>query len=82
MSEAAPRDSAVRSGYLATARLVGRDLDVALDAANSGLALLEEQGTSDRAVFRLKEFGGRRNGHADEPAVRQFRERRLALAAA
>jgi tetratricopeptide (TPR) repeat protein len=82
VSEGVPWDSAVRSGYLATARLVGRDLDGALDAASSGVALLEDQVTSDRALSRLKEFDGRLNGHGDEPAVRRFRERLFALPAA
>jgi hypothetical protein len=79
VNEAVPRDSAVRSGYLATARLSGRDLDGALNAASQGVALLGEQVSSDRALSRLHDFDRCLAPQSTEPAVREFRERLNAL---
>ncbi|QES57213.1 transcriptional regulator [Streptomyces venezuelae] len=79
VDQAVPRDKAVRSGRLATARLASRDLDGALDAATIGLALLEGKVRSDRARSRLTKFSGYLEPHADAPAVREFRERLRAL---
>lgn len=79
VDNAVPRDQAVRAGRLATARLVGNDLDGALDAANRGLGLLETQVQSARAVSRLTKFGGYLSDHRDVPAVVEFRERLRSL---
>ncbi|GAB2746472.1 hypothetical protein GCM10010442_77450 [Kitasatospora kifunensis] len=81
IDHAVPRDQAVRSGRLATARLAGKNLDGALDAANRGLTLLEGSVQSVRAVDRLKKFDGYLKPHYTEPAVGQFRERLKALPA-
>lgn len=81
VDQAAPRDQAVRVGRLATARLAGRDLDGALDAAHRGLALLEDRVHSARAVSRLRKFEGYLTSHYAEPAVAEFRERLHALPA-
>ncbi|MFJ1797161.1 transcriptional regulator [Kitasatospora griseola] len=75
IDHAVPRDQAVRAGRLATARLAGKDLDGALDAANRGLGLLETQVYSIRAVNRLTKFAGYLEPHRAEPAVIEFRER-------
>ncbi|WP_407110396.1 transcriptional regulator [Streptomyces sp. DSM 116494] len=72
---AAPRDKAVRTSRLAEARLVGGDLEGALDAANHGAGLLENSVSSVRALDRLKEFSLRLEPHKYVPAVREFRER-------
>ncbi|MFB7950063.1 transcriptional regulator [Kitasatospora phosalacinea] len=79
IDHAVPRDQAVRAGRLATARLAGKDLDGALDAANRGLSLLETQVHSVRAVSRLTKFDGYLKPYATEPAVAEFRERLRAL---
>ncbi|MFJ6217268.1 transcriptional regulator [Streptomyces sp. NPDC092296] len=79
VDRAVPRDQAVRSGRLATARLAGKDLDGALDAANRGLGLLEGKVQSARAVDRLKKFEGYLRPHYAEPAVGAFRERLRSL---
>ncbi|WP_030061874.1 MULTISPECIES: hypothetical protein [Streptomyces] len=81
IDHAVPRDQAVRAGRLATARLAGKDLDGALDAANRGLGLLETQVHSVRAVNRLTKFDGYLKPHHAEPAVAEFRERLRALPA-
>ncbi|GAA2259054.1 hypothetical protein GCM10010430_48870 [Kitasatospora cystarginea] len=81
IDQAVPRDQAVRSGRLATARLAGRDLDGALDAANHGLTLLEGSVQSVRAVDRLKKFEGYLKPHYSEPAVDEFRDRLKSLPA-
>ncbi|MFJ6769995.1 transcriptional regulator [Kitasatospora sp. NPDC091257] len=81
IDHAVPRDQAVRSGRLATARLAGKDLDGALDAANRGLDLLETKVHSGRAVSRLTKFDGYLKPYATEPAVAEFRERLRALPA-
>ncbi|MFC8900794.1 transcriptional regulator [Streptomyces cinereoruber] len=75
VDRAVPRDRAVRSGRLATARLAARDLDGALDAANVGLELLENHVRSDRARVRLTKFSRYLEPYAAVPAVREFRER-------
>ncbi|MGW2646522.1 transcriptional regulator [Streptomyces sp. NPDC001393] len=77
---AAPRDKAVRSSRLAEARLIGGDLDGALDAANQGAHLLEGKVGSVRALDRLKEFSARLEPHRSVRSVREFRERLQALA--
>lgn len=74
-----PRDRAVRSGRLATARLAARDLDGALDAANVGLELLENRVQSDRAYVRLTKFSNYLEPHSAAPAVSEFRDRLRAL---
>jgi hypothetical protein len=79
VDQAVPRDQAVRAGRLATARLAGKDLDGALDAANRGVALLEDQVRSVRAVDRLTKFEGYLAPHYSVPAVAEFRERLHAL---
>ncbi|MFE8939945.1 transcriptional regulator [Streptomyces sp. NPDC007872] len=79
VDRAVPRDQAVRSGRLATARLAARDLDGALAAAAVGLELLESSVRSDRAQVRLTKFSHYLEPHATEPAVREFRERLRAL---
>lgn len=79
VEQAVPRDRAVRSGRLATARLAARDLDGALDAATVGLDLLENRVRSDRAHVRLTKFSDHLEPHAAVPAVREFRERLRAL---
>ncbi|MFH8628007.1 multiprotein-bridging factor 1 family protein [Streptomyces vietnamensis] len=79
VEQAVPRDRAVRSGRLATARLAARDLDGALDAANAGLDLLENRVRSDRAQVRLTKFSHYLEPHVAVPAVREFRERLHAL---
>ncbi|WP_157867877.1 hypothetical protein [Streptomyces prasinus] len=81
VDRAVPRDRAVRSGRLATARLAARDLDGALNAANVGLELLENRVRSDRAHVRLAKFSRYLEPHAAAPAVREFRERLRALPA-
>ncbi|WP_329581935.1 transcriptional regulator [Kitasatospora sp. NBC_01250] len=81
IDHAVPRDQAVRAGRLATARLAGKDLDGALDAANRGLSLLETQVHSVRAVDRLTKFEGYLKPHQAEPAVAEFRDRLRALPA-
>ncbi len=75
VERAAPRNKAVRSSRLAEARLAGGDLDGALDAANYGTALLEDEVSSVRALDRLKEFSCRLEPHRTVPSVREFRER-------
>lgn len=72
----------MRSSRLAEARLSGDDLDGALDAANYGAGLLEDQVSSVRALDRLKEFAERLGPHRSLPAVWEFRERLQALPAA
>ncbi|MEV6319426.1 transcriptional regulator [Streptomyces sp. NPDC051776] len=79
IKEAAPRDKAVRSGRLAEARLAGGDLEGALDAANYGAGLLEDNVSSVRALDRLKEFSARLEPHRSTLPVREFRERLQAL---
>ncbi|MFF5876750.1 MULTISPECIES: hypothetical protein [Streptomyces] len=79
VERAAPRDKAVRSSRLAEARLVGGDLDGALDAANYGTALLEDKVSSVRALDRLKEFSSQLEPHRAVPSVRDFRERLQAV---
>ncbi|MER8231097.1 transcriptional regulator [Streptomyces sp. NPDC094049] len=79
VDRAVPRDRAVRSGRLATARLAARDLDGALEAAGLGLALLEGQVRSDRARVRLTKFSRCLESHTAVPAVREFRDRLRAL---
>lgn len=79
VDHAVPRDQAVRAGRLATARLIGNDLDGALDAANRGLDLLETQVQSARAVSRLTKFNGYLATHRSVPAVVEFRERLRSL---
>ncbi|MFF7635623.1 transcriptional regulator [Kitasatospora sp. NPDC008050] len=81
IDQAVPRDQAVRAGRLATARLAGKDLDGALDAANRGLDLLEGPVQSVRAVDRLTKFDSYLKPHQAEPAVAEFRERLRALPA-
>ncbi|GFH38312.1 hypothetical protein [Streptomyces pacificus] len=81
IDQAVPRDRAVRSGRLATARLAARDLDGALDAANVGLELLENRIRSDRAHVRLTKFNRYLEPHSAVPAVREFRDRLSALPA-
>ncbi|MEU4200841.1 transcriptional regulator [Streptomyces sp. NPDC026294] len=76
---AAPRDKAVRSSRLAEARLAGGDLEGALDAANYGAGLLEDEVSSVRALNRLKEFAARLDPHKSVPAIREFRERLQAM---
>ncbi|MGW2867691.1 hypothetical protein [Kitasatospora sp. NPDC001225] len=71
-----PRDQAVRS-----ARLVGKDLDGALDAENRDLGLLGTKVHSVRAVSRLTKLDGYLKPYAAEPAVAEFRERVGALPA-
>ncbi|MGA5819859.1 transcriptional regulator [Kitasatospora sp. NPDC094028] len=78
---AVPRDQAVRSGRLAKARLAGRDLDGALDAAGFGLSLLEGPVHSVRAVDALRDFDAGLNPYAAEPTVKAFRERLVNLPA-
>ncbi|MFC9952584.1 transcriptional regulator [Streptomyces prasinus] len=75
VESAAPRDKAVRSSRLAEARLIGGDLEGALDAANYGAGLLEDSVSSVRALDRLKEFSTRLEPHKSVPSVREFRER-------
>ena len=75
VAKAAPRDAAVRSARLAEVRLMGRNLDGALEAAHQGLALLEGAVSSSRAVNRLYEFADQLSGHSAEPSVVEFRER-------
>ncbi|MFC5800802.1 transcriptional regulator [Streptomyces formicae] len=82
VDKAVPRDRAVRSGRLATARLAARDLDGALAAANIGLELLENRVRSDRAHVRLTKFSNYLGPHSAVPAVREFRDRLRALPAA
>ncbi|MFE3553220.1 tetratricopeptide repeat protein [Streptomyces kronopolitis] len=79
VTKAAPRDKAVRSSRLAEARLVGGDLDGALDAANYGAELLEDKVSSVRALDRLKEFSVRLEPHKSVTVVREFRDRLQAL---
>ncbi|MFH8771498.1 MULTISPECIES: transcriptional regulator [unclassified Streptomyces] len=79
VERAAPRDKAVRSSRLAEARLAGGDLDGALDAANYGAELLEDEVSSVRALDRLKEFSARLEPHKSVPSVREFRDRLQAL---
>ena len=79
VNEAVPRDAAVRSARLAEARLMGRNLDGALEAANKGLTLLEGAVSSGRAVNRLQEFSSQLGCYAAEPAVAEFRERLAAV---
>ncbi|MEU9194994.1 transcriptional regulator [Streptomyces hundungensis] len=79
VNRAAPRDMAVRTARLAEARLAGNDLDGALDAANRGAELLEDEVSSMRALGRLKEFSAQLEPNAFVPAVREFRERLKAL---
>jgi hypothetical protein len=79
VTQAAPRDKAVRSSRLAEARLTGNDLSGALDAANYGAGLLEDEVSSVRALDRLKEFSERLEPHKSVPAVRDFRERLRAV---
>ncbi|MEU8541922.1 helix-turn-helix transcriptional regulator [Streptomyces sp. NPDC048717] len=79
MEQAAPRDRAVRSGRLATARLAARDLDGALDAANVGLELLEGRVRSDRARVQLTKFSERLAPYSSVPDVREFHDRLRAL---
>ena len=79
INEAAPRDKAARSARLAEARLSGKDLDGALDAANKGAELLEGQVTSARATTRLNEFSAKLKPYSRVPEVAQFRERLRAL---
>ncbi|MFD8482312.1 hypothetical protein [Kitasatospora sp. NPDC059673] len=78
IDHAVPRDQAV-SGRLATARLAGKNLDGALDAASRGLDLLEIKVRSVRAVNRLTKFEGHLKRYGTEPAVGEFRERLRAL---
>ncbi|MEU3959613.1 transcriptional regulator [Streptomyces buecherae] len=78
---AVPRDQAVRAGRLAEARLTGRDVDGALEAANRGAALLEDRVASARAVDRLREFSGKLNRYEKYQGVREFRDRLKALPA-
>ncbi|GAA2489783.1 hypothetical protein GCM10023100_44990 [Actinocorallia cavernae] len=75
VTRAAPRDKAVRSSRLAEARLAGGDLEGALDAANYGAELLEDNVSSIRALNRLKEFSTRLEPHRSVPSVLDFRER-------
>ncbi|WP_256640625.1 transcriptional regulator [Streptomyces murinus] len=75
VTRAAPRDQAVRSSRLAEARLAGGDLEGALDAANYGAELLEDNVSSIRALNRLKEFSTRLEPHRSVPSVLDFRER-------
>lgn len=82
VESAAPRDKAVRSSRLAEARLLGGDLDGALDAATYGAELLEGEVSSTRALGRLKEFVDQLESHRSVPAVREFQERLQALAVA
>ncbi|WP_344384586.1 transcriptional regulator [Streptomyces thermolineatus] len=82
IARAVPRDRAVRSSRLATARLAGGDLDGALDAANAGLTLLESKVTSARAQERLEEFGKKLTPFRAEPRVKEFREHLRALPSA
>ncbi|MFI1946882.1 transcriptional regulator [Streptomyces virginiae] len=79
VDQAVPRDRAVRSGRLATARLAARDLDGALDAANLGLELLENRVRSDRAYVRLTKFSDYLEPYAGVPSVLEFRDRLQAL---
>ncbi|WP_322972935.1 MULTISPECIES: hypothetical protein [Streptomycetaceae] len=79
IEKAVPRDQAVRSGRLAQARLEGKDLHGALDAANRGLALLEERVSSARAVECLAAFSSKLGSYKKVPAVREFRDRLKAL---
>lgn len=80
VEKATPRDKAVRSARLAEARLVGNDLDGALDAGNYGAGLLEDNVSSVRALDRLKEFAEQLPRHKTAPAaVREFCERLQAL---
>lgn len=79
VNTAVPRDKAVRAGRLAEAHLAGGNLDGALAAANHGVAMLEQQVASNRAIARLSAFNGKLGTYAKEPAVKQFRERLRAL---
>jgi hypothetical protein len=81
VEEAVPRDKAVRSARLAQARLAGRDLDGALEAANFGVGLLESRVHSVRALDALNGFNTQLNRYAAEPGVKAFRERLLSLPA-
>jgi len=79
VNQAVPRDAAVRSARLAEARLLGKDLDGALDAANQGAALLESRVSSARATSRLHEFSAKLNPYQREARVTEFRDRLSAL---
>ncbi|MCZ4120809.1 transcriptional regulator [Streptomyces sp. H39-S7] len=79
VKKAVPRDKAVRASRLAEARLAGNDLDGALDAANAGAELLENQVSSMRALVRLREFSNELGPHQAVPAVCEFRDRLEAL---
>lgn len=81
VDKAVPRDQAVRSGRLAIARLDSRDLDGALEAAHGGIALLEDQVTSARAVAGLHEFNARLSIFQPTASVRSFQERLRTLPA-
>lgn len=71
VDKATPRDRAVRS-----ARLAGNDLDGALAASTYGAELIEDNGSSVRALDRLKELAEQLPREKTAPvAVREFRER-------
>lgn len=81
VTEAAPRDRAVRYGTLALAHQQTGDLDGALEATHRAADLIEEGIHSHRSVERLQEVRRAFNPHRNESRVREASERIAALAA-
>lgn len=81
VTEAAPRDKAVRYGTLALAYQKTGDLDGALDATYKAADLIEDGIHSRRGVERLEDVRRAFRPVKNEPKVREISERIAALAA-
>ncbi|MFG2224512.1 transcriptional regulator [Streptomyces sp. NPDC048644] len=81
VTEAAPRDRAVRYGTLALAHQQTGDLDGALEATHKAADLIDQGIHSRRGVERLEEVRRAFRPHQREAKVREASERIAALAA-
>ncbi|WP_328912731.1 MULTISPECIES: transcriptional regulator [unclassified Streptomyces] len=81
VTEAAPRDRAVRYGTLALAHQQTGNLDGALDATHKAADLIDRGIHTRRGVERLQEVRRGFGPHRTEPRVREASERITALAA-
>ena len=81
VTEAAPRDRAVRYGTLALAHQQTGNLDGALDASNKAADLIDQGIHSQRGIERLQEVRRGFASHRAEPRVKEAAERIAVLAA-
>lgn len=81
VTQAAPRDRAVRYGTLALAYEQTGDLDGALDSTHKAADLIDQGIHSQRSIERLHEVRTALRPHSNESKVREASERITALAA-